>query len=289
MDNHTFKEINIEDWDLFSHRPNSDNYFSKDKTRMLKLQSGMSMVSVDEEYFKSKAAEEAGVPTPRAIEIVTYGERRGIIYENIQNKMSFAAALRKDPGNVELYGRRFAKIAKRFHAIELDESVFEDKQKSYLDDCLSSDVFTSSQKKEICSFMDGLDRRRTCIISDFNPSNFLMAGDEEYVIDLSNMGFGHPYFDLASLYSYLFLLPIKRVAKELKVTPESLLELWKYFIREYFESEDDEFIARKENEIRLFAPIATYGFLSHEDLSNRQLLLKVVMRMIFRKTLGKRK
>ncbi len=283
------REISIEGWELFSHRLNSDSYYSSDRTKVLKLFTEASASIARSEFELSQAVTETGIPTPKAHEMVSIEGRRGIVYDNIIDKVSIMRSIREHPETIEESSRRFARIAKVMHGTEVDTDRFEELPERYYKALYKSGLFNKEQMARIREVVVNAKGRNTALICDFNPSNFLMSRDRDYVIDLGNFGYGHPYYDLGILYAYLHLLPIRGIARELKTTPDALMTMWRYFMIEYFETEDEAVLAEKEREISDYSLLAAYGFLSTESLGRFKMFIsRLIFRRMYKKTLGSR-
>ncbi|MCQ2609882.1 MAG: hypothetical protein MJ151_03745, partial [Lachnospiraceae bacterium] len=122
------RKISINDWQLFSKRRNSNNYYNKDKTLILKTSSEKIKIGLDEfenELKYSNEVSSLGIKTPKILEVVEFDcGGYGIISEYIKNKKSISTAISEDFQNAEYYIKKFVDVAKKLHSTKCSGSIF---------------------------------------------------------------------------------------------------------------------------------------------------------------------
>lgn len=71
----------------------------------------------EREFQRSLSLYEMGVSCPKVIELVTDGERYGIIVEKVDGKKSFARIISEDPEQLEPLAKEFAREARQLHQL----------------------------------------------------------------------------------------------------------------------------------------------------------------------------
>jgi len=187
---------------------------------------------------------ELGIPTPRPGQLVTDGERIGIIFRRIDGKRSFARAISEEPDRYDEYTREFALLCKKLHTFECPQGMFPDARQDFMRMLKSSGTFSDKEKSKIEHFLlKGLPECHTALHGDMHVGNVLTTlpkgasfdtPHQVYYIDLGYFSYGCPLIDIGMMsmignYSDdVFLIPNMHydVAMAKKV--------WESFADEYF-------------------------------------------------------
>jgi len=99
----TYKKINLEEWESFGDGGYGESFYHKtDDSVILKLnKTSVSAAKAQEEFRRSKAVYDMGIPSAEPYEFVTDGERYGMIVQRIQGKESFGRILADHPERLE--------------------------------------------------------------------------------------------------------------------------------------------------------------------------------------------
>ena len=286
-----YREIDLSEWTLFSARRHSQNYYNADKTQHLKIVTNAAHCSAEEEFKKATLVYKAGVETPKPLELVSCNGDTGIIYEYIKDKKSVLRAVTENPDSMEENMIRWAKIYRKFHDTPCDTTMFSDFKAEVLKLLNEPNGLNEKQKTFIINFLENEEPRETFIIGDGNPSNFIFAGDKDYVIDLSECAYGNPEFDLGKYYADLFgKNPIINFVaqKVLKTNMKDLRKGWPFFINAYYDTDDEEFLDEKIKKLRIYAAIMQFYSLQMEDTPAALIGLRDLMvRGYFKQFIGK--
>ena len=82
------KQINLNEWESFGGGGFGESFYNKtDDSVILKLnKASVSAQKAQEEFRRSKAVYDMGIPSAQPYEFVTDGERYGMIVQRIQGK-----------------------------------------------------------------------------------------------------------------------------------------------------------------------------------------------------------
>ena len=129
---------------------------------------------------------------------------------------------------------------------------------------LKGRIFTEEEYEKVKVVMENVPERSTFIHGDCHAGNVMLQGKELVFIDLASAGHGHPIFDLMSMY-----LTAACHQGELfrNYTTEEAYRIWKVFLMAYFQTEDEAFLAKVEEQVAAFSCARfLFGLLRIPDL-----------------------
>ena len=263
------KNFDLTGWTCFSERRNSKSYMSADKKWMVKFGTEfapMTLESLEKEMEVTKKALAIGVKTPKVDDIVELptGEL-GLIYEYIEGKKSIARAAGEDTANIDLYMKRFARIAKDLHSKVCDVNNFESMEERTREQILKWDIMSEAQKEKSLKLIDGIEKMNTCIHGDFQSGNFIMTDTEEFVIDLGNIAYGNPDYDIGCLYFFFHYFPSYVTDRLFHCEPKYLDTMWNSFIKYYFDTTNEKSLAELNKKYAKYGIVCFFSLLKNID------------------------
>ena len=238
------KNFDLTDWICFSDRRNSKSYMSKDKKWMVKFGTEFTKVSYDDlikEQQMTQRVLNIGVKTPKVGDIVELPNGEiGLIYEFIEGKKSISRAVSEDLENIDYYMKRFAHIAKDEHSKVCDVNQFESMEDRIRTEILRRDILSDKQKEKALKFLDTVEKKNNCVHGDFHPGNYIITSDKEYAIDIGQIAYGNPDFDIAVFYYFCFYFSPDVTKKLFHCEEKYLKTMWKSFIKYYFDTNDEK-------------------------------------------------
>lgn len=257
--------IDINDYEVSGDGFTAVSYNHKDGKRMMKLFSEIIPHEVAiNELYTSRNIDKLGLRIPHAIRLVTDGKRFGVEFERIVGKRSFARAISQEPENLSKYAIRFAHLCKDFHNKQCDVSRFPSIKDTILAAGYRSKDFSAEDQNTIIEFIKSTPVETTCVHGDMHIGNILTTGKEEFWIDLSDFGYGSPYYDLGTFYFVMKCCPEPLCDKLFHITSAQCHEVWDIFIREYFGKDVD--IEAEERKIRPYAALIALYFGERDHL-----------------------
>ena len=214
----------------------SVTYFTKDNDAMIKLY--YEFVDVDELLREKRYSVEAfklGIPTPLSGDLIDVNGKKGIIFERIKTKISFARAYSEDFSRKDELANDFAALSKKLHNTICNKAVFpnvKDVYKKYVD--RFKDI-TEEEKESIKRFIDNVEDRDTCLHGDYHFGNAIITEDNQKLfIDMADFAYGNPLFDLGTFY-FVMNSTNEDVAERLFHSPlAKLQEFFKTFVSYYY-------------------------------------------------------
>lgn len=258
MKNIEMKKINIDDFELFGEGGTSFTYNSKkDDTIMLKLyKDGFPIEEAENEFITNKRIEKFGFNIPRIFDMVNVNGKTGILFERIKNKISFSRMMTDDRTKIEYCAKEMATYGRKLHTTPCDTNLFVNRKEYFKETILKTSL--SNDVKEI--LMNGLSNVKdeaSCLHGDFQPSNFLYANDNIYMIDLGNFSYGNHMFDIGGLYfSCNVIITEKEKIDIFHMSLEDLKLFFDIFARHYVEN-DEELLKQFYKDAKRFAAFFT--------------------------------
>lgn len=263
------KNFDLSGWTCFSERRNSKSYMSADKKWMVKFGTEFAeatLESLKKEMEVTKKALEIGVKTPKVDDIVELPDGKlGLIYEYIEGKKSIARACGEDLDNIDYYMKRFAHISKDLHSKICDPNKFESIVDRTREQIESRDILSPAQKEKAYKALDGMEKMTNCVHGDFQTGNFIMAGDEEFAIDLGGIAYGNPDHDIACFYYFCFYFPPYVTDRIFHCEPKYLSTMWKCFIKHYFDTSDEKVLKELTDKYAKLALVCFFAQLKFVD------------------------
>lgn len=266
-----FKNIDINDFECFGGGYCGKSYKSNDGLKMLKIYD-INFEGAKIESYKEKAASisliRMNIPSPLSSYLVKTKDGYGIIYEYLKNKISYSKLIAQDCNDekkLKNHAAHIAKLIKKVHSTECDTKVFLSAKTLYKN--IIETIPDLSEKMRI-NFNNDLSQAEdgtTCLHGDFQIGNVVLSENKDILIDLPEFSYGSPYFDLGSFYAVCHSINVDFVKEYYHNDVETLKKIWYYFVREYFNTEDENIIQKEEKKILLYARLRIARFMQTES------------------------
>lgn len=212
--------------------------------------------SIVKVYFNSSALEEIerekkyarealilGLPTAISLGIVQVGDKFGLEYEFIKSN-TLSREIMEHPELLDTYIKKFALLGREVHATERTigkkETTFLSMKDSYHNSIDKNGIFTEEQKVLVHEFINSIPDATTLLHGDFHTGNIMISGEELLMIDIADISYGHPIFDIAgSILTFKIVQTFFNQKNPTDITViglsiEKAAEAWDVFVREYF-------------------------------------------------------
>lgn len=174
-------------------------YLLKDKRVLKLLHATVPDEKVDDEYRRCQTVLEAGVRSPRALDLVEVDGRRGIIFE-WAGKTDLMNAKLQNPLNVATGARFMAKVQAEYLRREADKLPDIKEEALRMSHLLPEGTIRSDQYSKLEEYLSRLPDGNAICHMDFHPGNILLDSKdyEPYqVIDWAEAVKGPPEADIA--------------------------------------------------------------------------------------------
>jgi len=214
----------------------SQTYFTNDGDAMIKVY--YDFVDKDEVLREKRYSSEAfklGIPTPLSGDLIEVEGKKGLIYERIKTKTSFARALADDYSKLDDLAKDFALMGKELHSTKANKQAFPhvtDVYKKYLD---RFEALTEEEKDKVREFIDSIEDADTCLHGDFHFGNAIITSDNKKLfIDMADFAYGNPLYDLGTMYFVTHNTKDDYSEHLFHNTRNVLLEFYEHFVNYYF-------------------------------------------------------
>lgn len=238
----------------------------------------------DREKQAAKATFNMGIPTPFSGEMVRVGNHAGLLYELVSNKKSISRAIADDPGHIDEYARRMAKITKELHQTPCNRKVFgpwSDVARRRVD---AYQHCTDAERAAIHRWLETVEDTGTCLQGDLHTGNVIVTDEDTLFIDMGDFAYGNPLFDLGCLYFTCKCNDADAMEKFFHNTPETMSSFWDAFAKYYFGASDEDALRKVTELVGPFAGLTCIHFsnrnpyMSEETRSYvRTLLIDAIM------------
>ena len=226
---------------------------------------GTTIDEVRKEITMSKEAFVMGTPTAISFDIVKVGSQYGLVYE-LLNAETLSSCIKRAPERIDEYARQYANLFRQLHSIEVpaDSNVpnaIEHERQQILH---IRRYFPQESIDLLLQILDTIPTGNRLLHLDLQVKNTMMQGDELMLIDMGEMGYGHPVLDLGHAYSSMVLL-IGDYDKTIGIPRELGNKVWDLAINYYFEGLPEDVIEQRKAQIDVVARIRNFSWLALSD------------------------
>ena len=240
-------------------------YRYNDDTIIKVFRDGTTIDEVRNEITMSKEAFVMGMPTAISFDIVKVGAQYGLVYE-LLHADTLSSLIMHHPERIHEYARMYANLFRQLHAIQVPAdscvpNALEHERKQVLH---IRRYFSQENIDLLLQILDAVPAGNRLLHLDLQAKNVMVQGDELMLIDMGEVGYGHPVLDLAHAYSSLILFvgDYEAVIGMPRKLGEQLFDL---AIDYYFEGQPADIIALRKQQIAAVANIRNYSWLALSD------------------------
>ena len=243
----------------------------------------ISIEKIRREKESAKRAFIRGIPTAISFDIVTVGDRYGLVYEMF-NARTMGEKIRRKPGQLEKYAIRMAKLLKEIHTMKFELGELQDARLNlhkWADIVELSGYYPIETIDGMRSVIDSIPPRETFIHGDYHPGNILLVDDEIMLIGLGDSSVGHPLIDLMAMYQLMMIISEMPDAAErnMGISESQSKQIWDIFIREYTGIYDPKTISEIEEVLRFYVLIRGLAGVTYSGMLKEEQRKEYITRM----------
>lgn len=244
---------------------NTAEVFEVDNARILKLfREGFPAEGIEREWRTVTKIQDFFADTPKALEIVSYKNRQGIVYEKVEGEDLLQAIIRH-PLSVGKYARQLAEIHYKMHSVEVaSDNTLKQKLKWEIS---KVQELSEREKAILADRVDEIpDDNKLCHL-DFYPGNVMYSDSEErfYVIDWMTSVCGYPIADVART----MLLLTYGEPGNIGFFAKTVLHIFTSVFRKNYFKHYSKLAGTKIDEVKKYMPIIAAARLS-ENLNEKE-------------------
>jgi len=236
-----------------------------DDTIIKVFREGTTMDEVRKEITMSKEAFVMGMPTAISFDMVRVGSQYGLVYE-LLHAQTLSACLKQAPERVDELARKYAGLFRQMHAIQVpaDSSVPDALEHERNQVMHIRRYFPQEKIDLLLQLLDTVPASNSLLHLDLQAKNAMIQNEELMLIDMGEVGYGHPILDLAHAYSAMVSL-VGDYDKIIGIPRELGTELWNRAIDYYFEGLPADVVALRKEQIKALSCVRNFSWLALSD------------------------
>ena len=238
------RDINIEGAEIIGQGQSSIVYRIGPEVIVKLYNTRVPLAKIQQEIDFSKKAFVAGIPTAISFDLVKCGDAYGAVFEMVDHADTVGHTLTENPEQFDSIMEKFVATYKTIHHTNIKvKGGFESLKNTWnnwADGMEANGSFTAAETAMLKEMITAIPERPTMVHCDFHAGNVMYQNNEIVVIDMADIGYGHPIFDLAggafhARYSYM----VNR-QKVHGMNQANMLRFWDKLLRLYFNTEDEK-------------------------------------------------
>ena len=233
---------------------------------------GTTMEEVRREIMLSKEAFVLGMPTAISFDVVKVTPQSeggtecfGLVYELLKAK-TLSTYLKQHPDKLDEYAKKYAELFLEMHQIEVPEggNVLSAIKRERQQIEHIRRYFPEKNIDMMLSIIDCIPAGNRLLHLDLQTKNAMVQDGELMLIDMGEVGYGHPLLDLGHAYSSMVKL-IGDYEKIIGMPREMGLRFWNRAIDFYFEGLPADTIEERKAQIEVVSCVRNFSWLSLSD------------------------
>lgn len=215
-----------------------------------------SLPDIQRERELARKAFVLGIPTAIPYDIVRVGESYGSVFE-LLNAKSFSKLIVEEPENMDKYLTLYVDVMKKLHSTHVKPTDMPSMKEVAVDwAAFMLDHLPKEEGEKLYRLMKEIPERDTMLHGDYHTNNLMLQDGEALLIDMDTLCYGHPIFELASMYmgfvAFGELDPMVTM-NFLKMPYELANQIWKKSLPMYLNTDDRAYAEEVENKAKLIA------------------------------------
>ena len=196
------REIDVTGAAVIGKGRSSTVYRIGDETIVKLYTAGVPLAKIRQEMDLAKKAFVAGIPTAISYDMVTTGDAYGVSFEMLDNADTVGHSITNHPEQFAEIMEKFVAVYKTMHSMDIEKmggfTSLKDTWNKWAEGMAANASFTQEETERLKQLIAAIPERSTMVHCDFHAGNVMYQQGEIVVIDMADIGFGHPIFDLAA-------------------------------------------------------------------------------------------
>ena len=226
---------------------------------------GTTIEEVRREITMSKEAFVMGMPTAISFDVVRVGSQYGLVYELLQAD-TLSACIKREPERIDEFARKYAELFHQLHAIEVPGGSSvpcaierERQQIRHI-----RRYFPQESIDLMLRIVDAIPNANRLLHLDLQTKNAMVQDGQLMLIDMGEVGYGHPLLDLGHAYSAMVTL-VGDYDKIIGMPRELGQKLWSRAIDYYLEGMPAEVVKQRKAQIEVVSCVRSFSWLALSD------------------------
>lgn len=235
-----FRYISIEGCEVIGRGGSAAVYRIDGDTIIKVYDKNILFTDIERERDFSRKAFVSGIPTAIPYDVVKCGECYGLVYELI-GADTLASHILREPEKFDEYMDKYAGLVKTLHQTQMEPGSLLDIKKLFCDRINAMvEYLTEEERSQALGLINLVPDRNTVVHGDLHTKNIMIQGGEMILIDMADIGTGHPIFDLLGIYLILMKTDSIYAEKIGGLSQDVSRRVWDAFIQKYYGGIDEE-------------------------------------------------
>ncbi len=250
-----YRVISVEGCEVIGQGANGKVYRIDRDTILKAYHNPDSLEEIRLEREMARLAFIQGIPTAIPYDVVRLeGGGYGAVYE-LLNAASFAKLLASGEKTVDEMAERSVRLLKLIHSKEMKPESMPDMRAvalnwaKFLEDYLPAELY-----EKLYGLVESVPKDYHMLHGDYHVKNVMLQNDEELLIDMDTLCYGHPIFELGSMFNaykgYSATDPTN-VESFLGIPGAMADEFWRKSLSLYLETQDEARLREVENKAKI--------------------------------------
>ena len=197
---------------------------------------------IRKEMERARKAFDSGIPTAIPFEIVRADDSYGIIFERIVPGHTVGSTITEHAERFDEVAKKFTELLKQIHRTRIEEENYLPAEKDIWLNWVEGmkPYYSEAELGFLREMVQSAPERNTMVHCDFHENNVLISENDLILIDMADIGYGHPIFDLAggAFRAHVSTIPGRHAHHGLSA--KGMKSFWETVLRYYFGTEDAE-------------------------------------------------
>lgn len=195
-----YRHISVDGCEVIGQGANGKVYRIDKDTIVKVYRNPDSLPDIRRETALARSAFVLGIPTAIPFDVVRVGEGYGSVFE-LLNAKSFSKLLAAHPENLDEYVGLYVNLLKTIHSTTVNTGDMPDMKEVAVGWAeFLTDYLPEAEGNKLVSLVRAVPDRHTMIHGDYHVKNIMMQNGEVLLIDMDTLSYGHPVFELASMF-----------------------------------------------------------------------------------------
>lgn len=238
-----YRKLSVEGCEILGEGSNGIVYRYDPEIVVKVYRNANALAEIKRERRLARTALILGIPTAIPFDVVRVGNSYGSVFE-LLNAKSFSKLIAAEPENKDKYIAEFVDLLKRIHSTEVNPEDMEDMKAVAIGWAeFLKDYLPREQSGKLLSLIRAVPERHTMIHGDYHTNNVEMQNGEVLLIDMDTLSYGHPVFELASMFlGFVGFGELNPAVTEkfMKLPYETTKYIWRKSLSLYLDTNDEE-------------------------------------------------
>ena len=250
-----YRVISVKDCEVIGQGANGVVYRIDRDTIVKSYRNPDALPEIQRERELARAAFVLGIPTAIPYDVVRIeGEGFGSVFE-LLNAATFANLLKKGEMSVDEIAKMSIDLLKQIHSTEVKPDSMPDMRAVALDWAeFMKDYLPAEQYQKLHDLVEAVPVDHHMLHGDYHIKNVMLQNGEALLIDMDTLCYGHPIFELASMYNaYCGFSDVDHSVADtfLGISRDTAVELWNKLLRLYLDGADEETVKSVEEKAQV--------------------------------------